>query len=194
MEIVTIKLDEITPYENNAKEHNDEQVTHIINSIRSFGMCDPIGVWGESNIIVEGHGRYLALKQMGYDSVPCIRLDHLSDEERRAYTHVHNHLTLETLLNQTVLAAEIADIPKIDMTNFGFDVDSEVDYSHIEDLLDNDFANVGDKPDFYTISIPFPIDKKDIVQKYINKHGKQGIRDLILDYIGGALCHIAERK
>ena len=134
MEIVTIKLDEITPYENNAKEHNDEQVTHIINSIRSFGMCDPIGVWGESNIIVEGHGRYLALKQMGYDSVPCIRLDHLSDEERRAYTHVHNHLTLETLLNQTVLAAEIADVPKIDMTNFGFDVDSEVDYSHIEDF------------------------------------------------------------
>ena len=111
------QTDEITPYENNAKEHNDEQVTHIINSIRSFGMCDPIGVWGESNIIVEGHGRYLALKQMGYDSVPCIRLDHLSDEERRAYTHVHNHLTLETLLNQTVLAAEIADIPKIDMTN-----------------------------------------------------------------------------
>lgn len=194
MEIVTIKLDEITPYENNAKEHNDEQVTHIINSIRSFGMCDPIGVWGESNIIVEGHGRYLALKQMGYDSVPCIRLDHLSDEERRAYTHVHNHLTLETLLNQTVLAAEIADIPKIDMTNFGFDVDSEVDYSHIEDLLDNDFTDVEREPAFYKVSFSFPIEHKETIQAYINEHGKESLMDLIIDYIGGTPCHIAERK
>lgn len=194
MEIVTIKLDEITPYENNAKEHNDEQVTHIINSIRSFGMCDPIGVWGESNIIVEGHGRYLALKQMGYDSVPCIRLDHLSDEERRAYTHVHNHLTLETLLNQTVLAAEIADVPKIDMTNFGFDVDSEVDYSHIEDLLDNDFTDVEREPAFYKVSFSFPIEHKETIQAYINEHGKESLMDLILDYIGGTPCHIAERK
>lgn len=194
MEIVTIKLDEITPYENNAKEHNDEQVTHIINSIRSFGMCDPIGVWGESNIIVEGHGRYLALKQMGYDSVPCIRLDHLSDEERRAYTHVHNHLTLETLLNQTVLAAEIADVPKIDMTNFGFDVDSEVDYSHIEDLLDNDFTDVEREPAFYKVSFSFPIEHKETIQAYINEHGKESLMDLILDYVGGTPCHIAERK
>ena len=54
MEIVTIKLDEITPYENNAKEHNDEQVTHIINSIRSFGMCDPIGVWAKAILLWRG--------------------------------------------------------------------------------------------------------------------------------------------
>ena len=123
MEIIKLGLDELKPYEKNAKRHTDEQIQHIINSIERFGMNDPIGIWGEKNVIVEGHGRYFALKKMGVDEVDCIRLDHLTDEERKAYTLVHNQATLETPFDFDLLDSELDDIFDIDMSEFGFDLD-----------------------------------------------------------------------
>ena len=73
MEIIELKLEELTPYENNARIHADKDISVIANSIKEFGMNDPIGIWGEKNIIVEGHGRLLALKKLGYKTAPCIR-------------------------------------------------------------------------------------------------------------------------
>ena len=90
MEIIELKLEELTPYENNARMHADKDISVIANSIKEFGMNDPIGIWGEKNIIVEGHGRLLALKNLGYKTAPCIRLDHLSDEQRKMYMLAHN--------------------------------------------------------------------------------------------------------
>ena len=66
LEIIKIKIDEIKPYKNNAKIHTKEQIKQIKKSIREFGMNDPIAVWGKDNIIVEGHGRLEALKELGY--------------------------------------------------------------------------------------------------------------------------------
>lgn len=60
MEIIKINLSELTPYENNAKLHPEEQIEQIKKSIEQFGNDDPIAVWGKDNIIVEGHGRYQA--------------------------------------------------------------------------------------------------------------------------------------
>lgn len=122
MEIIKLRLDQLKPYEKNAKRHTDEQIEHIINSIKRFQFCDPIGVWGEKNVIVEGHGRYFALKKMGVKEVDCIRLDHLSDEERKAYTLVHNQATLETPFDDDLLKIELDDIFDIDMEVFGFDL------------------------------------------------------------------------
>ena len=83
MEIVNIKLSKLKPYEKNAKLHPEDNIEAIKKSIKKYGFADPIGVWGKQNIIVEGHGRYLACKELGIEEVPCIRLDHLTDEERR---------------------------------------------------------------------------------------------------------------
>lgn len=123
MQIERIAISKIKPYEKNAKRHTDEQIQHIINSIEQFGMNDPIGIWGEKNVIVEGHGRYFALKKMGVKEVDCIRLDHLSDEERKAYTLVHNQATLETPFDDDLLKIELDGIFDIDMSDFGFDSD-----------------------------------------------------------------------
>ena len=76
MQIETISIDKLTPYENNAKEHPASQIEQIKESIRQYGNNDPIAVWGEDNIIVEGHGRYIALKELGETEAEIIRLDH----------------------------------------------------------------------------------------------------------------------
>ena len=57
LQIVYLAPEELTPYENNERKHGEEDVAAIIRSIEEFGFDDPIGIWGESNIIVEGHGR-----------------------------------------------------------------------------------------------------------------------------------------
>ena len=126
MEIIKLKIADLTPYENNAKEHPKKQIEEIKNSIKQFGFCDPVGIWGENNIIVEGHGRVLALQEMGETEVECIRLDHLTDDERKAYTLAHNKTTLSSDFDFDKLEAELKELAAADldfsMADFGFDL------------------------------------------------------------------------
>lgn len=91
MEIEIIDINKINPYEKNAKLHPPEQIEQIKKSIVEFGNNDPIAI-DENNIIIEGHGRYLALKELGYKEAQCIRLNHLNDEQKRAYMLAQNNL------------------------------------------------------------------------------------------------------
>lgn len=136
MEIIKIKLKDLKPYEKNAKIHTPEQIEQIKKSIKEFGMNDPIAVWGKDNLIVEGHGRLEALKQLGYDEVECIRLDHLTDEERKAYTLAHNKLTMNTDFDFNILDEELASFDTIDMSEFGFDIDID---TNPEEVVEDDF-------------------------------------------------------
>lgn len=134
LEIIKLNIADIKPYEKNAKIHTEEQIEQIKKSIEEFGMNDPIAVWGDDNLIVEGHGRLEALKQLGYDEVECIRLDHLSDEERKAYTLAHNKLTMNTDFDLDVLNQELENIKNINMENFGFMLE---ELEEITDSLEN---------------------------------------------------------
>ena len=119
LEIEYIATSELKPYEGNAKVHTSDQIQQIMGSIEAFGFNDPIAVW-KKNEIIEGHGRLLAAQELGLKEVPIIRLDKLTDEERRAYTLVHNQLTLTTSFDIDKLIEEIQNID-IDMTEFGFE-------------------------------------------------------------------------
>ena len=121
LKIEYLPLDDLTPYINNARKHEADDVATIKESIKNFEMCDPIGIWSDKNIIVEGHGRLFALKELGYKEAPCIRLDHLSDDERKAYALAHNKTAENSAWDFAILENELANLDGLfNMTAFGF--------------------------------------------------------------------------
>ena len=125
LKIEYIPIEDIKPYKNNAKLHPEEQIQQIKNSILEFGFNDPLALWHDT--IVEGHGRLLAAQELGYKELPVIRLDDLTDEQRKAYTLAHNKLTMNSDFDLDILTAELDDITDIDMSDFGFDLDFDTD-------------------------------------------------------------------
>lgn len=144
MEVKKYNISQLKPYENNAKIHTEEQIEQIKESIIKFGMNDPIAIWGEDNIIVEGHGRLEALKKLGYKEVNCIRLDHLNNEERKAYTLIHNKLTMNTDFDFDLLSSEIEDIENINMENFGFDLNLDIDEAEEKEIIEDEVPSTSE--------------------------------------------------
>lgn len=123
LKIEYLDIKDLKPYDRNARKHQDEDVAAIVNSIKEFGFSDPIGVWGANNEIVEGHGRLEAAKKLKLDKVPVIHLDHLTDEQRRAYALAHNKTAELSSWLDDVLSDELDNIFDIDMSDFGFELD-----------------------------------------------------------------------
>lgn len=91
MQIEHVKTADLIPYARNAKLHSEAQVAAIAGSIREFGFNNPVLIDAADGIIA-GHGRVLAAQKLGLTSVPCIRLAHLTDAQRRAYILADNRL------------------------------------------------------------------------------------------------------
>ena len=142
MKIEKVKIEEIKLYENNAKLHPEWQVEQIKNSIIEFGFNDPIAI-DENNVIIEGHGRYLALKELDYTEVEIIRLDHLTESKKNAYILAHNKLTLNTAFDTDILKYELN---KLRTEDFDLRLTGFENYE-IEELLSEDEA---DMSDFFT--------------------------------------------
>lgn len=136
MKIETINIADVVEYENNAKLHPQEQIEKIKKSILEFGNNDPIAI-DENNVLIEGHGRLKALKQLGYDEVEAIRLSHLSEEQKKAYILVHNKLNIDTGFDADLLSAELEDIFTVDMSEYGFELPG-VDFGFSDDTPKED--------------------------------------------------------
>lgn len=122
LEIVYLDPHDLTPYENNTRKHSPEDIEQIKESIIADGFNDPLGIWGEKNLIVEGHGRQIAAIEMGLDKVPCIRLDHLTDTQRRDYAIRHNRTAELSGWDFSKLEEEIAalEIEGVDLSGLNF--------------------------------------------------------------------------
>jgi len=131
MKIESIAVEKLIPYARNARKHSDEQVAQIAASIREFGFNNPVLI-DKENGIVAGHGRVLAARKLELEKVPCVRLDHLSDSQRRAYIIADNRLT-ETGggWDDEMLAVELSELREI---NFDLDL-TGFDASAIERFL-----------------------------------------------------------
>lgn len=118
MKIEYINTSELIPYANNAKIHDEIQIEQIKQSIKSYGFNDPVAIW-KNNEIIEGHGRVLAAKDLGIKQIPIIRLENLSDKQRREYMLVHNQLTMNTGFDAELLDAELQELD-FDEFDYGF--------------------------------------------------------------------------
>lgn len=130
IQIEYINIDKLTPYQKNTRKHGTEDVKKIAKSISKHGMCDPIGVWGEENIIVEGHGRYAACKSLGIETVPVLRLDEMTDKQRREYAIAHNRTAEFSVWDFDMLKEESKEL---DFSDFDFDLCEDEDTEIIED-------------------------------------------------------------
>jgi ParB-like chromosome segregation protein Spo0J len=122
MKIETIKTAELIPYARNSRTHSESQVAQIAGSIREFGFTNPVLIDADNGIIA-GHGRVLAAQKLGQDKVPCIRLGHLTDTQRKAYIIADNKLALNAGWDDEMLGLELSDLREadLDLNLTGFD-------------------------------------------------------------------------
>jgi DNA modification methylase len=141
-ELESLEVSELIPYARNSRTHSEEQVAQIAGSIREFGFTNPVLV-GKDNDIIAGHGRVLAAKKLGIDKVPCIRLGHLTDTQKRAYIIADNKLALNAGWDEELLGIELSDLIDsnfdIGLTGFsGNEIASLISQEYVEGLTDED--------------------------------------------------------
>lgn len=139
MEIIQKNIDELIPYENNPRK-NDSAVQPVANSIKEFGFKIPI-IIDANNVIVCGHTRFRAAKQLRLKEIPCIIADDLSEEQIKAFRLADNKVAEFAEWDQDVLMQELQGILTIDMNDFGF-----------VDAIDE----IAEKDDTYTTDINIP--------------------------------------
>ena len=149
MEVVYLSPEELVPYEHNAKMHPDSQVKQIAASIKQFGFRQPIVVDG-NNVVVIGHGRLLAAKELGLKEVPVVRADDLTDAQIKALRLADNK-TNESAWDFTELEAELDDLKlDFDMAEFGFEnFDND---GYVEDFFDRG-NEAKDKPEVFGVKV-----------------------------------------
>ena len=141
MLIEQISIETLIPYANNARTHSEAQVAQIAASIREFGFNNPVLIDEQSGIIA-GHGRVLAARKLELDSVPCIRLNHLSETQRRAYIIADNKLAINAGWDDELLALEFEGLGEegfdLELTGFTLDEIAELSPKITEGLTDED--------------------------------------------------------
>jgi len=112
-----IDIESLIPYARNSRTHDDSQVAQIAASIKEFGFTNPVLIDADSGIIA-GHGRVLAARKLKLSEVPCIRLGHLTETQKRAYVIADNKLAMNSGWDNEMLKLEFAEL-----TEQGFDLD-----------------------------------------------------------------------
>lgn len=133
MEVIYKKVNELKPYEMNARTHSKEQVDQIVKSIQEYGFTNPLLI-DEKNNIIAGHGRLEASKKLNYIEVPCIVLKGLTETQKRAYIIADNKMALNAGWNDELLKLELEDLKALDfdLELTGFTTDE------LNDLLKSD--------------------------------------------------------
>lgn len=140
MEIINKKITELKPYENNPRL-NDDAVPYVANSIKEFGFKVPI-VIDKNNVIITGHTRLKAAKELGMKEVPCIIADDLTDKQVKAFRLADNKVSEMADWDFDLLDEEINDILELDMGDFGFDFLTEEEQDFYEEQTQDRVENI----------------------------------------------------
>lgn len=138
LNVQQIALEQLVPYARNARTHSDSQVAQIAGSIAEFGFVNPVLVGGD-NIIIAGHGRVMAAKKLGLQTVPTIKLDHLTENQRRALVIADNKIAENAGWDEELLRLELQNLADedFDLDLLGFD---DVELDDLLTSLDDDEA------------------------------------------------------
>jgi ParB-like chromosome segregation protein Spo0J len=193
MKIETLKTADLIPYARNSRTHSDAQIAQIAGSIREFGFTNPVLI-DANNGIIAGHGRVMAADKLGLDKVPCIRLGHLTETQRRAYIIADNKLALNSGWDEEMLGLELEDLRAEDfnLSLIGFSEDDlgafDVDETEMPDLSDED------KQPFQQMTFTVHDEQAEDVQSAIAKaksmgHGESAVNE---NSNGNALAFICQ--
>ena len=124
-----VEIEKLKPYKNNARTHSDEQIEKIAKSMKEFGFINPVLVDGNLNVIA-GHGRILGAKKLGMKEVPCLFIEDLTEEQKRAYIIADNRLAEDAGWDKELLKIELEDLKNMnfDITLTGFELE-DFDFS-----------------------------------------------------------------
>ena len=113
MEIVYKKINELKPYENNSRTHDESQIKQICESIKEYGWTNPVLI-DEKGMIIAGHGRVEAGKKLDIKEVPCIVLSGLTEAQKKAYVIADNKMALNAGWNEELLKTELENLKELD--------------------------------------------------------------------------------
>lgn len=131
MKITEMNVKELKPYAKNTKKHDKTQIANVAESIKQYGFVQPIVVDKDNNIVI-GHCRYEAAKKLKLETVPCVCVDELTDEQVKALRIVDNKSN-ESPWDMEFLADELAEIDLSDFDlDFGINAVDENDIPNVE--------------------------------------------------------------
>jgi len=190
MKIENIALDALIPYARNSRTHSDAQVAQVAASIVEFGFTNPVLIDGQGGIIA-GHGRVMAARKLALAKVPCIRLGHLSEAQKRAYVIADNKLAANAGWDEQMLALEFKDLQ-----DMGFDLDlTGFDDKDINAMI----ASLAATPEGNTDADATPAVQAEVISKLgdiwtLGKHrvmcGDSTSAEQVNKLLGGGMPHL----
>lgn len=150
MNIEQRKIADLIPYARNSRTHSDAQIAQIAASIKEFSFTNPVLLDG-TNGIIAGHGRVMAARKLGMDTVPCIELSHLSETQKRAYIIADNKLALQAGWDNELLSLELGELEELgfdlNLTGFSLEEIAELNPEEIPPGLTDEDAVPEVRPD-----------------------------------------------
>lgn len=142
---IKINIDEINPYEKNARTHSNKQLEQIMNSIKAYGFTNPLLI-DENNNLIAGHGRLEAVRQLNrvdfknnpLMELPAIIIEGLSEADKKALIIADNQIALNAGWDYDLLIAEFKELE-----SFNYDLDL-LAFDNIDDILESANINLDD--------------------------------------------------
>lgn len=149
IKIVDLKVEDLKPYEKNAKKHNQDQIDNVAKSIKKYGFVQPL-VIDKDNVVIIGHCRLEASKKLNLKEVPCVRADSLTEDQVKELRLLDNKLN-ESDWDMELLGDELVDL---DLGDFEIDwnlPNDDIDWDSVQDLDDKSY----DEPKHNMLECPF---------------------------------------
>ena len=162
-----VSLSLIKPYDKNAKIHGEEQIRKLMNSISEFGFISPCLIERDTFNLIAGHGRVEAAKRLGMEKVPCVFVEDITDEQRRAYILADNRLSELGEWDMELVNFELQELTKLDfdISLTGFELDNTVE--------DTERVGVAFKD---TLSVVVECDTEDDAEELYNELTERGLK------------------